>query len=220
MTELLPLFLNLAGRRVLLVGGGPVAASKLGQLLATGADVRVVAPHVRQEIVDAGVVVERRAFVDSDLDGVWLVIAAATPAVNGQVTEAAQGRHLFVNAVDDPANATAYLGGVVRRDGVTLAISTGGDAPGLAGLLREALDALLPRDLHLWMDEARLQRLRWRRDGVAMAARRPLLLHALNVLYARRVRAQTAADRLSPATAVNELPDAGAAAGGVAGPWR
>ena len=89
----------------------------------------------------------------------------------------------------------AYLSGVVRRDGVTLAISTRGDAPGLAGLLREALDAVLPRDLRLWMDEARLQRLRWRRDGVAMAARRPLLLHALNVLYARRARSQTPADR-------------------------
>jgi siroheme synthase-like protein len=219
MTELLPLFLNLAGRRVLLVGGGPVAASKLGQLLATGADVRVVAPDVRQEIVDAGVVVERRAFVESDLDGAWLVIAAATPAVNGHVAEAARGRQLFVNAVDDPANATAYLGGVVRRDGVTLAISTRGDAPGLAGLLREALDALLPRDLRLWMDEARLQRLRWRRDGVAMAARRPLLLHALNVLYARRARAQTAADRLSPSNVANQVPDAGAAADRVAESW-
>src|SRR5215203_4125320 len=171
MTELLPIFLNLAGRRVVVVGGGPVAASKLGQLLATGADVRVVAPEIRQEIVDSGVVIERRAFVESDLNGAWLVIAAATPPVNEQVAEAAHARHLFVNAVDDPANATAYLSGVVRRDGVTLAISTRGDAPGLAGLLREALDAVLPRDLRLWMDESRLQRLRWRRDGVAMAAR-------------------------------------------------
>jgi uroporphyrin-III C-methyltransferase/precorrin-2 dehydrogenase/sirohydrochlorin ferrochelatase len=220
MTELLPLFLNLAGRRVLLVGGGPVAASKLAQLLATGADVRVVAPDVRQEIEDAGVVVERRAFVESDLDGAWLVIAAATPIVNAHVADAARGRQLFVNAVDDPANASAYLGGVVRRDGVTLAISTRGDAPGLAGLLREALDALLPRDLQLWMDEARLQRLRWRRDGVAMAARRPLLLHALNVLYARRARAQSGADRLTPPTVANEMPDAGVASGRVADSWR
>jgi uroporphyrin-III C-methyltransferase/precorrin-2 dehydrogenase/sirohydrochlorin ferrochelatase len=222
MTELLPLFLNLAGRRVLLVGGGPVAASKLGQLLATGADVRVVAPDVGQEIVDAGVVIERRAFVESDLNGAWLVIAAATPAVNGQVAEAAHARHLFVNAVDDPANASAYLSGVVRRDGVTLAISTRGDAPGLAGLLREALDAVLPRELRLWMDESRLQRLRWRRDGVAMAARRPLLLHALNVLYARRARAQTDAERPLPSAQVKELPgpDVVSAATGMEESWR
>jgi uroporphyrin-III C-methyltransferase/precorrin-2 dehydrogenase/sirohydrochlorin ferrochelatase len=223
MTELLPLFLNLAGRRVLLVGGGPVAAAKLGQLLATGADVRVVAPDVRQEIVDAGVSIERREFVESDLNGVWLVIAAATPAANAQVAEAAHARHLFVNAVDDPANATAYLSGVVRRDGVTLAISTRGDAPGLAGLLREALDAVLPRDLRLWMDESRLQRLRWRRDGVAMAARRPLLLHALNVLYARRARAQASADRPAPSASVRERPQPGvvpSASSGVEESWR
>jgi uroporphyrin-III C-methyltransferase / precorrin-2 dehydrogenase / sirohydrochlorin ferrochelatase len=217
MTELLPLFLDLAGRRVLLVGGGPVAASKLGQLLATGADVRVVAPDVRQDLVDAGVVIERREFVESDLNGAWLVVAAATPAVNAQVAEAAHARHLFVNAVDDPVNASAYLGGVVRRDGVTLAISTRGEAPGLAGLLREALDAVLPRDLRLWMDEARLQRLRWRRDGVAMAARRPLLLQALNVLYARRARAGTADDRAAASTTVRELPEPGGVAAGSSG---
>jgi uroporphyrin-III C-methyltransferase/precorrin-2 dehydrogenase/sirohydrochlorin ferrochelatase len=222
MTELLPLFLNLAGRRVVLVGGGPVAASKLGQLLATGANVRVVAPDVRQEIVDAGVAIDQREFVESDLDGVWLVIAAATPAVNARVAAAAHARHLFVNAVDDPANATAYLGGVVRRDGVTVAISTRGDAPGLAGLLREALDAVLPRDLGLWMDEARLQRLRWRRDGVAMEARRPLLLHALNVLYARRARAETPVDRLATSPPVRELADSPVIAGpgGVEDSWR
>ncbi len=60
---------------------------------------------------------------------------------------AAEARRVFVNAVDDPANATAFLSGVVRRDGVTVAISTSGDAPGLTALLREALDAILPRDL-------------------------------------------------------------------------
>jgi uroporphyrin-III C-methyltransferase/precorrin-2 dehydrogenase/sirohydrochlorin ferrochelatase len=221
MTELLPLFLNLAGRRVLVVGGGPVATSKLGQLLATGADVRVVAPEVSQEIVDAGVVIERREFIEADLSGAWLVIAAATPAANAQVAEAAHARHLFVNAVDDPVNATAYLSGVVRRDGVTLAISTRGDAPGLAGLLREALDAVLPRDLRLWMDEARLQRLRWRRDGVAMTARRPLLLHALNVLYARRARAGSpGGQHLVPAASARELPGPDLSPSGVEDSWR
>ncbi len=205
MTDLLPLFLNLAGRRVLLVGGGPVAASKLGQLLATGAAVRVVAPEVRPEILETGVRVDCRGFAESDLDDVWLVVAAATREVNRAVADAAHRRRLFVNAVDDPDNASAFLSGVVRRDGVTLAISSRGDAPGLTGLLREALDAVLPRDLRLWMDEARRQRIRWRRDGVPMGARRPLLLEALNVLYAaprpRRVdRRSGAASSVSSVT--------------------
>ncbi len=145
MTDLLPLFVNLTGRRVVLVGGGPVASAKLTQLLAAGADVHVVAPEIHEDIVKAAVAISRRQFVPADLDGAWLVVAAATPDVNRSVAAAAEGRQLFVNAVDDPANATAFLSGVVRRDGVTLAISTSGDAPGLTALLREALDAVLPR---------------------------------------------------------------------------
>jgi uroporphyrin-III C-methyltransferase/precorrin-2 dehydrogenase/sirohydrochlorin ferrochelatase len=93
---------------------------------------------------------------------------------------------LFVNAVDDPPNATAYLGGVVRRDGVTVAISTGGRAPALAGLMREALDAWLPADLAAWMTAADEVRKTWKRDGVPMEERRPQLLETLNRLYDER----------------------------------
>jgi uroporphyrin-III C-methyltransferase/precorrin-2 dehydrogenase/sirohydrochlorin ferrochelatase len=186
MAELLPLFLHLRGRRVLLVGAGPVGAGKLTQLLAAGADVRVVAPQVHADVDASGVVIERREFVPADLDDTWFVVAAATPEVNRQVAEAAEARRIFVNAVDDPPNATAYLGGVVRRDGVTLAISTSGAAPAIAGLLREGLDALLPADLHAWMDVAHEARREWRRDKVPMEQRRPLLLDALNRLYEAR----------------------------------
>jgi uroporphyrin-III C-methyltransferase / precorrin-2 dehydrogenase / sirohydrochlorin ferrochelatase len=139
-----PVFLRLTGRRVVVVGGGPVAAGKLDGLLAAGADVVVVAPDIRPELERPGVTLVRRAFEPADLDGAWWVVAAAPPEVNRQVQAAAEARPLFVNAVDDPPNATAYLGGVVRRSGVTVAISTGGRAPALAGLLREALDAWLP----------------------------------------------------------------------------
>ncbi len=183
MTDLLPIFLNLSRRRVLLVGAGMVAAGKLHALVASGADVTVVAPSIYAAIAQAGVRIERRGFVSADLDGVWLVVAAATPEVNREVAHAAEARHIFVNAVDDPANASAFLGGVVRRDGVTVAISTNGEAPALAGLLREAFDAVLPADLDVWMDESRRQRQRWRRDVVPMPERRPLLLEALNDLY-------------------------------------
>ena len=183
MHELLPLFVNLGGRRVVLVGAGPVALSKLAQLRAVGADVFVVAPDIHAEIAASGVTVARREFVPSDLDGAWLVVAAAPPLVNRAVAAAAEARHLLVNAVDDPPNASAFLSGVVRRDGVTLAISTSGAAPGLTGLLREALDAVLPRDLSEWMAVAREERLAWRCEGVPMERRRPLLLRALNRIY-------------------------------------
>jgi len=202
MSELLPLFLNLTGRTVLLVGGGPVATAKLRQLLAAGARVRVVAPEISDEILESvaqpfqgcdrraespalrgDVTIVRRPFEPADLDEAWLVVAAATPEVNRHVAEVAETRRLFVNAADDPANASAFLGGVVRRDGVTLAISTSGAAPALAALLREGFDALLPRDLATWMWQARAARVVWQREGLPMAARKPRLLEALNNLY-------------------------------------
>src|SRR5438270_13709000 len=188
---LLPLFLNLSGRRVLLVGGGAVAAAKLQQLLAAAADVHVVAPEVVEEIErtasSCGVIIERRPFAPEDLDVAWLVVAAATPDVNRQVAAAAEARRIFVNAVDDPANASAFLSGVIRREGVTIAVSTSGDAPGLTALIRQGFDELLPRrDLAQWVREARSQRRQWKADGVPMEERRPLLLEAINRLYAGR----------------------------------
>jgi uroporphyrin-III C-methyltransferase/precorrin-2 dehydrogenase/sirohydrochlorin ferrochelatase len=180
---LYPVFLKLRGRRVLLVGGGAVAASKLEGLLAAGALVTVVAPDISPALERLDVTLHRRSFEASDLDGAWWVVAAAPPAVNREVQAVAESRQLFVNAVDDPAHATAYLGSVVRRDDVTVAISTGGRAPALAALLREALDGWLPQDLDRWMvaaDEARRQ---WKETGVPMERRRPLLLETLNRLY-------------------------------------
>jgi uroporphyrin-III C-methyltransferase / precorrin-2 dehydrogenase / sirohydrochlorin ferrochelatase len=183
---LFPTFLKLEGRRVLLVGGGPVAAGKLRGLLEAGAAVSVVAPAILPEIAAAPVSSAMRPFHPSDLDGVSFVVAAAPPEVNRQVAAAAHARGIFVNAVDDVESASAYAGAVLRRAGVTIAISTDGEAPALAGLVREALEALLPDDLDQWMDRARASRREWLEQKVPMAERRPLLLDALNALYADR----------------------------------
>ncbi len=138
---LYPVFLKLDGLPVVIVGGGPVAASKLQGLLDAGAQVTVVAPQIVDELRVPGVKLIESEFRAAHLAGARWVVAAATPDVNRDVARAAAERGLFVNAVDDTASATAYLGGVVRRGPVELAISTGGLAPALAGLLREALDA-------------------------------------------------------------------------------
>lgn len=183
--RLYPAFLKLAGRRVVVVGGGPVAASKLRGLLDAGADVTVVAPGWVDEVAAADVTRVAREFRPSDLDGAWLVVAAAPPAVNRAVARAAETRRVFVNAVDDPPNASLYLGGVVRRAGVTFAVSTDGRAPALAGLLREGLDAVLPAaELDRWLSEAARARERWRSERTPMEERRPALLDALVRLYA------------------------------------
>jgi siroheme synthase-like protein len=192
-------FLKLEGRRVIVVGAGPVAAGKLRPLLDAGARVTVVAPQIVPEIEAHGdrIAIVRRGFESQDLDGVWYVVAAAPPEVNGAVARAADARGLFVNAVDDMENASAYLGAIVQRAGVTVALSTDGAAPALAGLLREALEALLPDDLDRWMASAKDARRQWLAENVPMAERRPLLLQALNRLYeGRSTVAAAAADRL------------------------
>ena len=186
MSELFPVFLKLRGRRVLLVGGGVVATSKLRPLIDAGAHVTVVAPRISDGIRLAGVNLRERPFEPADLDDVWFVVAAATREVNGEVARAAEARRIFVNAVDDVENASVYLGAIVRRAGVTMAISTDGHAPALAGLIREALERLLPDELDAWMECARDARRRWLADGVPMEERRPLLLNALVELYDRR----------------------------------
>jgi siroheme synthase-like protein len=185
-----PVFLKLSGRRVLLVGGGRVAAGKLEALLADGAEVTVVAPEIRSDLHRPGVTIVRRAFQAHDLDDVWYVVTAAPRETNKEVIAAAECRRVFVNAVDDPSHASAYAGSVVRRAGVTVAFSTDGRAPALAGLLREALDAWLPADLDAWMVASDAARREWKRDGVPMEERRPMLLEILNRLYEDRERDQ------------------------------
>jgi siroheme synthase-like protein len=193
-------FLKLTGRRVVVVGGGPVAASKLAALQAAGADIVVVAPEVCAAIRASGVAIELRRFAPADLDGAWFVVAAAPPEVNRQVAQEGEARHVFVNAVDDPDNASVYLGGVVRRGGVVIGISTEGSAPALSGLLREAIDAVLPADLEAWSLRARELRPSWRARQVPMEARRPELLEALNSLYeARQSAARATAHATGPA---------------------
>jgi uroporphyrin-III C-methyltransferase / precorrin-2 dehydrogenase / sirohydrochlorin ferrochelatase len=143
----------------------------------------VVAPRVREEIARAPVTLRERPFGASDLEDAWFVVAAATPEVNRHVRETAEALRVFVNAVDDPESASAYTGGVLRRGGVTVAVSTEGRAPALAGLLREALDAVVPEEIDEWVRTAAALRVEQRRGGIPMARRRPLLLDALNRLY-------------------------------------
>lgn len=184
---LFPLFLKLRHRKVVVVGGGPVATSKLEALVPTGADVTVVAPEIHPRIRSLGVTIVARAFSPSDLDGAWLAVAAAPPDVNRDVRAAGETRRVFVNAVDDPESASAFTGGVFRRGAVTIAISTDGEAPALAGLLREGLEAVVPEEIEAWVQEARALRRRQRAEAVPFATRRPLLLRALNELYADRI---------------------------------
>jgi len=168
---LIPLFLRLDRKRVLVVGGGTVAERKAIDLADAGADVTVVAPEVTDALaMDARIKIERRAFEESDVDGAWLVFAATDdPVTQVRACDAADLAHVFAVAVDDPPNGSAYSASVIRRGPFTVAISSSGEAPALSRLLREVLEQALPEED--WLESARALRERWRRDGTPMTSR-------------------------------------------------
>jgi siroheme synthase-like protein len=169
-----PLFLTLAGRRVVVVGAGPVGARKAAELHAARAVVCVVAPAATEEArgLTAKGAVEwvARPFEETDLDGAWLAVAATgDPEVQRRVAAAAEARRIFCVAVDDPKNASAYGAAVVRRAPLTIAISSSGEAPALVRLVRELFEELLP-DAG-WVDVARALRAKWRAEKTPMRDR-------------------------------------------------
>ena len=150
--KLYPLFADLSRRAVLVVGGGAVAERKVAALLGAGAQVTVNAPELTPRLRDwagQGRIAHRpEAFREAWLDRVWLVVAATSDrATNALVAELAGLRRLFVNVVDDARLSSFHVPAVIDRAPLTLAISSGGQAPMLARLLRERLESVLDDSL-------------------------------------------------------------------------
>ena len=138
---LYPVGLVVAGRPVLVVGGGRVAARKAGDLVACGARVTVVAPEVVPALAErAEVTVERRPYRPGEAAGYRLVVTATGDrAVDQRVHDDAEAAGVWVNSADDPERCTFTLPAVVRHDPVVVAIATGGHSPALATWLRRRL---------------------------------------------------------------------------------
>ena len=163
-----------------------MALEKIPALVTAGARVTVVAPEVRPEIRQLDVEVILRPFTPSDMDGAWYVVAAAPPSINRSVSELADQRQTFVNAVDDLEHADVYLGSVIRRRGFTFAISSNGASPALTALVRRGLERLLPDELDRWLEIGRQLRPQWKADQIPFDQRRPLLLAAINRWHAEQ----------------------------------
>ncbi|CAD5109447.1 siroheme synthase CysG [Zestomonas carbonaria] len=143
--DFLPLFHNLKGRPVLVVGGGEVALRKARLLADAGASLRVVAPDVLDELRGLAAEVAQRGYDTVDLDGVVLAIAATDDeALNARVSRDAQARGVPVNVVDSPALCTVIFPAIVDRSPLLVAVSSGGDAPVLARLIRARIETWIP----------------------------------------------------------------------------
>ncbi|HEY1589251.1 MAG TPA: NAD(P)-dependent oxidoreductase, partial [Rhodanobacter sp.] len=175
--KLYPLFADLSHRAVLVVGGGAVAERKIAALLGAQAQVTVNAPVLTPQLqrwVSEGRIAHRAdAFQEGWLDRVWLVVAATSDReTNALVATLAGLRRIFVNVVDDATLSSFHVPAVVDRAPLMIAISSGGEAPMLARLLRERLETLLDHSLGILASLAAQLRGRIRARLPDMAARR------------------------------------------------
>jgi precorrin-2 dehydrogenase len=158
MANLFPMFVKLAGRKCLVVGGGPIAEGKVEGLLSCQATVVLVAPEVTEKIArwnDEGRLAwQARQFQPSDLDGSFLVVVSTDiDATNESVFREAEARGILCNSVDEPERCHFYYPAVVRRGPLQIAISTGGLSPALAGRLRAELEAQFGPEYERWLQK-------------------------------------------------------------------
>jgi uroporphyrin-III C-methyltransferase/precorrin-2 dehydrogenase/sirohydrochlorin ferrochelatase len=199
-----PSGLRLAGRPVVVVGGGHVAQRRIPGLLAAGADVTVVSPHVTPAIeglVGGGEVRwEQRPFESRDLDEAWYVIAATQrPEVNEAVSAAAEERRVFCVRSDDAPKATAWTPAVGRHGGVTVAVVSNRE-PRRSAAIRDEIIAGL-------RDGKIVARVEERAPGVVLVGGGPGD-PTLVTVAARRALAEAdvvVADRLAPRELLDEL---------------
>jgi len=176
--KLYPLFADLSGRQVLVVGGGVVGERKVAALLESGARVTVGAPDLTPALLgwvnDGQVQWLQGPFEDDWLEQAWLVIAATSDAeLHRHIAALADARRIFVNVVDDAEQSSFHVPAVIDRAPVTIAISSGGHAPMLARLLRERLEVLIDPvigSVAALLAQMR-QRIRTRLPGIALRRR-------------------------------------------------
>ncbi|MCL6561121.1 MAG: bifunctional precorrin-2 dehydrogenase/sirohydrochlorin ferrochelatase, partial [Firmicutes bacterium] len=146
---LYPAFIKLQGERCVVIGGGKVAARKVGSLLECGARVTVISPAVVEEIAawaNAGIIEwVKRCFEKGDTEGAFLVVSATDDReVNNAVALECKAKHILLNVVDQPEFCSFHVPSVIRRGPLAIAVSTGGKSPLLARKIREKLEEAVP----------------------------------------------------------------------------
>ncbi|HME40574.1 MAG TPA: siroheme synthase CysG [Steroidobacteraceae bacterium] len=158
-----PVFFDLAGQKVLIVGGGEVALRKVTLLERTGALISVVAPEIAPGLMERAAAgklrLAIREFAPADLDAARLVIVATSRrAVNRWIASLSEARNIPVNVVDDREASRFIVPAIIDRDPVLVAVSSGGASPVLARRVRERLEALIPArigKLAIWLQTLR-----------------------------------------------------------------
>ncbi|MGI8649073.1 MAG: precorrin-2 dehydrogenase/sirohydrochlorin ferrochelatase family protein [Rubrobacter sp.] len=156
---LYPVFMSLAGRRCVMVGGGAVAGRKARRLLQARAEVVVISPEVTEELQAMATEVHRRPYGSGDLDGAFLAfVATNSREVNARVVEEANERGVPVNVADEPEDGDFLLPSTLRRGRLQVAVSTGGASPVLAREIRARLEGRFGPEWAGLVEEVRRER--------------------------------------------------------------
>src|ERR1700736_5525743 len=155
---LFPMFMKLEGRSCLVVGAGAVGEPKISSLITAGASVRVVALQATAAVAEwaqcGAITWEARAFNSSDLDSIFLVIAATNSSdMNAAIFHQARQRNMLCNVVDDPEHCDFYYPAVVRRGNLQIAVSTNGLSPALAQRIRRELEEQFGPEYDEWLEQ-------------------------------------------------------------------
>ncbi len=153
--QLYPVFLKLQELRLLLVGGGNVALEKLGSVLSNSPDtiITIVAPVIRDEVKQLSAshpncTILQKSFEEADLNNIDLVICATdNKELHQQIKQLSNQRGLLVNVADTPELCDFYLGSIVQKGNLKIAISTNGKSPTAAKRIKEVLNEALPGEL-------------------------------------------------------------------------
>ena len=176
MPDYYPIMLDVRGRPAVVIGGDGIAAEKAAALCACGASVTVISPTFCMQLQTEGeqgrVTLRRKAYERGDTAGAFVVVAATSdPELIAAIWEETQERGQLVNIVDVPARCTFIVPSILRRDQLTIAVSTEGASPGLAKRIRQRLEALFPPAYGPYLRLAAAARARLREHGVSYKRR-------------------------------------------------
>ncbi len=152
--KLYPIMADLESKPVVIIGGGNTALRKIKDLIETGAQIKIISPHIHEEIArlakgsSGKVKIIKREYREKDIENAFMIFAAANdPEVNSAVYNEAKKKNILINTADDPENCSFIIPSFTRRGKLLLSVSTSGASPAYSAKLRRDLEKHLPHDI-------------------------------------------------------------------------